>query len=69
MHNDGMDKWMTTTELSEYIDMPIATIYAKNSRGEMPPRYRVGKSLRYRLSEVDQWVTSRLVESGQAAHA
>ena len=72
MHNVGMDTtkvWLTTPELAEYTGLPVPTIYAKNSRGEGPRRYRVGRGLRYRRSEVDKWMESHLVESGQPASA
>jgi len=72
MHNYGMaftKEWLTTAELAEYLSEPIPTIYVWNSRGEGPPRYKVGRGLRYRRSEVDEWVKSRLVASGQPAPA
>jgi len=64
---DTAKEWLTTPELAEYLSEPIPTIYVWNSRSEGPPRYRLGRGLRYRRSEVDEWVKSRLVTSGQPA--
>ena len=60
-------EWLTTAEVAEYLNESIHTLYSWNSRGGGPPRYRLGKGLRYRRSEVDQWIRSRLVESRQPA--
>ncbi len=47
---------LTVDEVSEYLGVPKATIYSWSSRGLGPRRYKVGKYLRYRRSDVDAWV-------------
>ncbi len=47
---------LTADEVSEYLGVPKATIYSWSSRGLGPRRYKVGKYLRYRRSDVDAWV-------------
>jgi excisionase family DNA binding protein len=42
--------------LAAYIGKPKKTIYNWRFRGEGPPAYKVGNSLRFRQSEVDQWL-------------
>ena len=53
--------------LSEKLDIPLRTIYAWRQRGEGPPAYRVGKHLRYRASDVEQWLAERHDKAGSAA--
>jgi excisionase family DNA binding protein len=45
--------------LSAYLGIPEKTIYAWRLRNEGPPAYRVGRHLRWRKSEVDQWLRER----------
>jgi predicted DNA-binding transcriptional regulator AlpA len=47
---------MSTADLADYIQKPIATIYAWRVRGEGPSAIRVGRDLRYRRSDVEQWL-------------
>jgi excisionase family DNA binding protein len=44
-------------ELSEYLDIPYATLAAWRCRGEGgPPWYRFGRRVRYRLDDVLAWI-------------
>jgi predicted DNA-binding transcriptional regulator AlpA len=52
--------------LAKYIDMPLSSVYGMNSRGDGPPRIRIGKHIRYRKSDVDAWLASRTVEQTEA---
>jgi excisionase family DNA binding protein len=45
--------------LAEYLGIPKKTIYGWRLRGEGPSAYRVGKHLRYRRSDVDDWLAER----------
>jgi excisionase family DNA binding protein len=45
--------------LAAYLGIPKKTIYGWRLRGEGPPAYRVGKHLRYRRSDVDDWLAER----------
>lgn len=51
-------------DLAEYLGIPLPTVYAMNSRGTGPRRIRVGKHVRYRKTDVDAWLESRLVVGG-----
>jgi len=57
---DTFDRLLTTQQLAEYLAVPVATLYAWRHAGEGPPGFRVGKHVRYRWSDVDQWVRSQL---------
>lgn len=50
---------MSVRELSHYLSMPPATIYAYVSMGKIPSGCirRIGRALRFELSAVDAWVS------------
>lgn len=52
----GRRKLATVSEVAEYLDVPVQTIYAWNSRGIGPRAIKVGRHLRYRWAEVDRWL-------------
>ncbi|MGB9359856.1 MAG: helix-turn-helix domain-containing protein [Acidimicrobiia bacterium] len=60
-----LEPLISAQELAEYLDVPVATIYAWRYRGQGPPGLRVGKHLRYRSIDVDEWIESRLEDSKQ----
>ena len=43
-------------ELSEYLGVPVSTIYDWRTRGLGPPAYRFGKHLKFAVSDVRVWV-------------
>lgn len=47
---------MTVRQLSDYLRVPIGTIYRWSSEGSGPPSYKVGKHVRYSSFEVSQWL-------------
>lgn len=62
---EALDRLLTVEELAEYLCVPVATIYAWRYRHEGPPGFRVGKHLRYRSSDVDQWIQRKLQDTTQ----
>jgi excisionase family DNA binding protein len=48
--------FFSPTELARYLDLPVSTIYRWNHAGGGPKRLRVGKHVRYRLSDVNRWL-------------
>ncbi|MDP6481815.1 MAG: helix-turn-helix domain-containing protein [Acidimicrobiales bacterium] len=52
-----MNQLMTIQDLSEYLRVPVATIYYWRHRGEGPPALKVQRALRYRREDVDAWIT------------
>ena len=54
-----MVKLLTPQDLADYLDVPIKTLYAWRYRKEGPPSYRIGRHLRYRPSDVEQWIDRR----------
>jgi excisionase family DNA binding protein len=53
------EQLMTTVELAEYLEIPIATLYGWRTKREGPPAIKVGRHLRYRASDVERWLETR----------
>lgn len=56
------DRLWSVNELSEYLGVPVQTLYCWRSAGTGPPGRRVGKRLRYRPQDVRDWVASLPIE-------
>lgn len=52
------DRLWSVQDVSDYLGVPVATIYAWRSAGTGPPGRRVGKRLRYQPQEVCDWFAS-----------
>ena len=46
-------------ELSEYLGVPVSTIYDWRSRGVGPPAYRFGKHLKFAVGDVTEWIEAQ----------
>jgi len=57
---------LTVAELAEFLQKPKATIYAWKYRGEGPPAIRVGRTLRFRESDVNAWLDRQAVATAAA---
>ncbi len=51
-------EYLSVDELSELTGLKRATIYAKRSRREIPA-YKFGRELRFRRSEIEDWMQTR----------
>lgn len=54
------DRLITVQELSDYLGVPVATLYQWRYRGEGPEGFRVGRHVRYRWNEVEAWIEAQL---------
>ena len=54
-----LDELLSPQDLADYLDVPVKTLYAWRYRQEGPPSFRVGRHLRYRRSDVAQWIDRR----------
>ena len=64
-----MKEWMNISELSEYLSIKAKTLYALAGKREIP-HYRVNRLLRFRKSEIDQWMEEKrkeVVDTGMVA--
>lgn len=56
------ERLWTVQDVSEYLAVPVHTVYAWRNTGMGPPARRVGKRLRYRPEDVRDWVASLSTE-------
>lgn len=61
------DRLLTVQELSDYLGVPVATLYQWRYRGEGPPGFRVGRHVRYRWSDVEGWIEQQVNASKSTA--
>lgn len=59
---DINDRLLTIKEVADYLGVPVTTLYQWRYRGKGPPGLRVGRHVRYRRSDVDDWVENQLDE-------
>lgn len=52
----GLEPVLTTSELAAHLGVPVQTIHDLRHSGRGPRGFRVGRELRYRLSEVQDWL-------------
>lgn len=53
------DQLLTAEDLAEYLGVPVATIYAWRYRHQGPPGFRVGRHVRFRWRDVQQWIAQQ----------
>jgi excisionase family DNA binding protein len=53
--------WLTVKELARYINMKEKTLYYLVRNGSIP-HYRVGKLVRFKKDEIDQWMDTKQVK-------
>ena len=56
----NLERLMSAQELADYLDVPLKTIYAWRYRRQGPRGFRVGRHVRFRLSDVHHWVAAQL---------
>jgi predicted DNA-binding transcriptional regulator AlpA len=65
------DPILPERDTAQYIEWSVSTLRKSRLTGDGPPFLKLGKSVRYRKSDVDQWLASRRRRStsdpGQAA--
>jgi excisionase family DNA binding protein len=55
----GSERLMTLLEVSQLLDVPVATLYRWRRRGEGPTGYRIGRHVRYRRAAVEAWIETQ----------
>ena len=51
-----MKPFLSPAGLADYLEIPIATVYAWRHGGTGPPGSKIGRHVRYRVSDVDRWI-------------
>lgn len=57
MDKSNAEKWVDTKTVAEYLNINRQTVFAWISQKGLPA-VRVGKSWRFKLSEIDSWLRS-----------
>ena len=60
---NNLDPLLSAQQLADYLDVPLATLYAWRHRRQGPPGFRAGRHLRYRKSDIDQWINDQVEET------
>jgi hypothetical protein len=55
----GLEPLLSIEELSEYLDVPIRTLYDWRLAGKEPCGVHVGRQLRYFVSDVHHWLRNQ----------
>lgn len=64
----ALERLLTVAELSEYLGVPVATLYDWRVDGKGPRAFRIGRHLRFAVGDVHAWLaTVREPEPGGAA--
>ena len=62
-----LDPVVTMSELASQLGVSVQTLYDLRSQGRGPRGFRVGRELRFRVSEVDTWL-ARMEEKDAERH-
>lgn len=54
------DQLLNVEQLANYLGVPVATLYQWRYRREGPPGFRVGRYVRYRWTDVAEWIERQL---------
>lgn len=53
--------WLDTPTASRYLSLSESLLEKYRARGEGPPFVRLGRAVRYRREQLDQWMASQEV--------
>lgn len=56
------DRLLSANELADYFEVPVKTIYTWRHHHTGPKGFRVEKHLRFRWSDVQDWIAEQLAE-------
>ncbi|MDF1605915.1 helix-turn-helix domain-containing protein [Nocardioides sp. YIM 152315] len=65
--NPALEAVLSISELAADLGVSVQAIYDLRSQGRGPRGFRVGRQLRFRISEVEAWLTG-LEEADQRRH-
>jgi predicted DNA-binding transcriptional regulator AlpA len=60
MSNSINEQWLSRQDLADRYGLPVKTLAQWASKGTGPPYARMGRHVRYRLSDVTAWETARV---------
>jgi len=56
-------KLATAQEIADFCGVPLGTVYQWSSRGTGPKLIKVGRHLRARWSDVEQWLDTQTISA------
>lgn len=59
LRGNGLEPLLCVEELSEYLDVPVKTLYEWHQAGKGPCAVRVGRRLRYMVCDVRMWLSAQ----------
>lgn len=51
--------FFTIEELSRYLGMTVWSVRGLRTRGTLPPAFKIGRTLKWRRSEIEDWLESQ----------
>lgn len=64
---NNADGWLSTREASEILGVTLRTLYRFIDEGALPA-YKMGRVIRLRRNEVDQFIDSTRIQAGALKH-
>jgi len=52
-------EWLSLQDISAEVGIPLATLYARRSRGDFARAYRIGKHVRVKRADLDVWLEAQ----------
>jgi excisionase family DNA binding protein len=66
MSNNIHERWLSRRELADRLGLPVKTLAQWASKGTGPQYARMGRHVRYRVSDVVEWEAARLQDRYEA---
>lgn len=60
---NGETELLSPRQVAEYLGIPVATLYQWRYRREGPPGFRIGRHVRYRRKDLDDWIERQFEDS------
>lgn len=57
------DRWVNTEEAAQHIGLAVSTLEKARIYGNSPPYSKAGRAVRYKLSDLDNWMAARVINS------
>jgi excisionase family DNA binding protein len=57
---ESLDRLLTVEDLAEYLGVPVATLYAWRYHRQGPQGFLVGRHVRYRWADIEEWISDRI---------
>ena len=59
------DRLLSVQDLAEFLGVPATTLYQWRYRREGPLGFRVGRHIRYQLTDVTEWIERQIANASQ----